>query len=99
MKGIIWYKTFQQGCKQLDIIISNYELINIKPQRIRKSSYYYNVEFENGDEWNIASLMESSRGKCCNIGYIPFEMKTSKEAVAIAYPCIKNLPYQAIHFY
>ena len=100
MTGIIWYEIFQQGCDKLDEIIANYKFIKIEPEHIFKSkNRIYEVTFENGDVWSVAPLSEYSRGKCCNIGYIPSYKRESKEAMAIAYPCIKGLPYQAVNFY
>lgn len=101
MTGIIWYENFQKSCNKLDEIIANYKFIGIEPEHISKSKNhkYYEVTFKNDDIWSVAPLRNCSRGKSCNIGYIPFCKRKSKEAMAVAYPCIKRFPYQAINFY
>lgn len=99
MKGIVWYETFQQGCDQLNSIIEEYKYMNIKIAKAIKHRNYYEVQFENEDNWLLAPITENSRGRACNIAYIPYSLRNTEIENILIFPCIKKRPYRAFNYY
>lgn len=98
MKGMVWYYTYEDGLEQLKQIQNNYDRMKIKTVRERLSRFGSFIEFENGDQWKMASGTESSRGNKINVSYI--DRRIDGEMVqCVIRPCTMAYPFQAFRYY
>ena len=98
MKGIVFGATRQRADRELEDIIKKYEIMRIQPIKRIKTSAQNTVSFENGDYWIAVSADTNARGYAVNVAYV--DEKIPPEVVnVICLPCIKALPYTAIHYF
>lgn len=98
MKGIVFGVNKQRADRKLEDIIEKYEFMKIPIIMRIKNSTQNTASFENGDYWIAVSANTNARGYAVNIAYI--DKKISPEVMrAICLPCVKALPYNAIHYF
>ena len=98
MKGIVWCVRTEEGNAELDRIIQEYLIYNIKIKKHSKSIYGDRVEFENDDTWLVVSAKESARGHKAQIAHVQRSIDWNTYSSVII-PCSSTGPFNAISFW
>ena len=98
MKGIVFGATRQRADRELEDIIKKYEFMKTPIIARIKHSAQNTASFENGDYWIAINANSNVRGYAVNVAYIDEEIPPEIVRI-ICLPCVRALPYNAIHYF
>ena len=98
MKGIVFGSTYERAEKEFLHIRRNYALSRIPIVKEIKQKNFYQIMYDNGDQWTCRSISDSCRGHRAHVVYIDREI-TDHHMLGIITNCNAALPWSAYRYF